>query len=380
MKISRTCLAHLAPRYVTSYVTRYVVCAATFLSLFIAQGHAQSATELPPSKQGDYIARDFRFKSGEVLPEVKLHYTTFGNPVRDASGQVTNAVLLLHGTGGSGQSLIRPIFANVLFGPGQLLDATRYYLILPDGLGHGKSSKPSDGLRTKFPQYDYEDMVVAQKRLLEEGLGVNHLRLILGTSMGCMHAWMWGEAWPDFVDALMPLACLPVELAGRNRVWRKMLINAIRDDPEWKGGDYATPPRAAVKSIANFLILVGAAPIQMQKNYSTREAADKFTDEAVARTAAGIDANDMLYAVSASRNYDPAPKLESIRAAVMHINSADDFINPPELGIAEREIKRVKRGRFVLLPASEETFGHGTHTRADIWKKYLWELLDGSKR
>lgn len=354
--------------------------AAAWVALMPVLAHAQAASELPPSKQGDYIARDFRFKSGEVLPELKLHYTTFGNPVRDAGGRVTNAVLLLHGTGGSGQSLIRPIFANVLFGPGQLLDASRYYLILPDGLGHGKSAKPSDGLRARFPQYEYEDMVVAQKRLLEEGLGVNHLRLILGTSMGCMHAWMWGEAWPDFTDALMPLACLPVELAGRNRVWRKMLINAIRDDPEWQGGDYTTPPRAAVKSIAQFLILAGAAPIQMQKSYPTREAADRFTEEAVTRTAAGIDANDMLYAVSASRNYDPSSKLESIRAAVMYINSADDFINPPELGIAEREIKRVKNGRFVLLPASEETYGHGTHTRAEVWKKYLWELLDASKR
>ena len=360
--------------------TLKIILAAALSVCIPLHGHAQPASELPPSKQGDYIARDFRFKSGEVLSEVKLHYTTFGNPVRDASGQVTNAVLLLHGTGGSGQSLIRPIFANVLFGPGQLLDASRYYLILPDGLGHGKSSKPSDGLRAKFPQYDYDDMVTAQKRLLEEGLSVNHLRLILGTSMGCMHAWMWGEAWPDFVDALMPLACLPVELAGRNRVWRKMLINSIRDDPEWKGGDYIAQPRAAVKAIAQSLILVGAAPIQAQKSYPTREDADKFTDESIARIAAGIDANDMLYAVSASRNYNPAPKLETIRATVMHINSADDFINPPELGIAEREIKRVKKGRFVLLPASEETFGHGTHTRADVWKKYLWELLDGSRR
>lgn len=348
--------------------------------LLSLSAYAQPVTELPPSKQGDYIARDFRFKSGEMLPEVKLHYTTFGSPVRDTKGQVTNAVLLLHGTGGSGQSLLRPIFANVLFGPGQLLDASRYYIILPDGLGHGHSSKPSDGLRMKFPQYDYEDMVVAQKRLLEEGLGVNHLRLILGTSMGCMHAWMWGEAWPDFADALMPLACLPVELAGRNRVWRKMLINAIRDDPDWKGGEYTTQPRAAVKSVAGLLVLVGAAPLQAQKSYPTRAAADRFTDEAVERTAAGIDVNDMLYAVSASRNYDPSPKLESIRVPVMHINSADDFINPPELGIAEREIKRVKKGRFVLLPASEETYGHGTHTRAEVWKKYLWELLDSSRR
>ena len=361
-------------------VTLRVKFATWLFALLPVLGYAQAVAELPPSAQGDYIARDFRFKSGEMLAEVKLHYTTFGQPIRDTQGRVTNAVLLLHGTGGSGQSLMRPIFANVLFGPGQLLDASRYYLILPDGLGHGQSSKPSDGLRTRFPQYDYEDMVIAQKRLLEQGLGVNHLRLILGTSMGCMHAWMWGEAWPDFTDALMPLACLPVELAGRNRAWRKMLINSIRDDPEWKGGNYTTPPRAAVNSIAHFLILAGAAPIQMQKGYPTRDAADRFVDESVARIAAGIDANDMLYAVSASRNYNPSPKLESIRAAVVHINFADDFINPPELGIAEREIKRVPNGRFVLLPATEETYGHGTHTRADVWKKYLWELLDETRR
>lgn len=354
--------------------------ALTVLAGSALQSHAQTATELPPSRQGDFVARDFRFKSGESLAEVKLHYTTFGTPRRDAGGRVTNAVLLLHGTGGSGESLIRPIFANVLFGPGQLLDASRYYLILPDGLGHGKSSKPSDGLRAKFPQYDYEDMVVAQKRLLEEGLGVNHLRLILGTSMGCMHAWMWGENWPDFMDAMMPLACLPAELAGRNRAWRKMLINSIRDDPEWKGGDYVSQPRAASKSIAHFLILAGAAPIQMQKAYPSRDAVDRYVDETVAKTASAIDVNDMLYAIGASRNYNPSARLDSIRVPVMYINSADDFINPPELAIAEREIKRVKNGRFVLLPASEETYGHGTHTRAEVWKKYLWELLESSSR
>ncbi|MEP7155960.1 MAG: alpha/beta fold hydrolase [Betaproteobacteria bacterium] len=354
--------------------------AALAFAALCTSAFAQPVAELPPSKEGDYIARDFKFKSGEVMPELKIHYTTFGQPVRDASGRVTNAVLMLHGTGGSGSSLIRPIFANVLFGPGQLLDASRYYLILPDGLGHGKSSKPSDGLRMKFPQYDYDDMVLAQKRLLEEGLGVNHLRLILGTSMGCMHAWVWGETSPGYADALMPLACQPVALAGRNRMWRKMLINAIRDDPEWKGGNYTTQPAAGVKAAAQFLVLAGAAPLQAQKSYPTREGADKFTDVAVARAASGIDANDLLYAVSASRNYDPSAKLESIIVPVMYINSADDFINPPELGIAEREIKRVKKGRFVLLPATEETYGHGTHTRAEVWKKYLWELLDSSRK
>lgn len=350
------------------------------LALVAGTGNAQTATELPASREGNFIARDFRFKSGEVLPELKLHYTTYGKPVRDAKGRVTNAVLLLHGTGGAGSSLIRPIFANELFGPGQLLDASKYYLILPDNLGHGKSSKPSDGLHARFPSYDYDDMVLAQKRLLEEGLGVNHLRLILGTSMGCMHARMWGETWPNFMDALMPLACLPVELAERNRLWRRMLINAIRNDPEWKGGEYTTQPRAALQTTTHFLIIAASAPIQMQKSFPTREAADHYTDEAVTRMAAGIDANDLLYAVDASRNYNPAPKLETITVPVMYINFADDFINPPELGIAQREIKRVKKGRFILIPASEETYGHGTHTRAVVWQKYLKELLAASKR
>ena len=375
MTIARRICSQLYTRLGTRIATITLAVAA----FAVGSAMAQTASQLPASSEGDFIARDFRFKSGEILPAVKLHYTTFGSPVRDSTGRVTNAVLLLHGTGGSGSSLIRPIFANELFGAGQLLDATKYFIVLPDNLGHGKSSKPSDGMRAKFPQYDYDDMVLAQKRLLEEGLGINHLRLILGTSMGCMHAWMWGESFPTFMDALMPLACQPVELAGRNRVWRRMLINAIRNDPEWKGGEYTSQPRAGLQAAAHFLILAGSAPIQMQKSFPTREAADKYTDEAVARTAAGLDANDLLYAVDASRNYNPAPKLETIRVPVMFINSADDFINPPELAIAQREIKRVKQGKFVLIAASEESYGHGTHTRAVVWKQYLKEVLDASK-
>ncbi len=336
--------------------------------------------EQPVAQEADFVLRDFKFKSGEVMPSLNIHYTSLGKPVRDANGRVTNAVLLLHGTGGSGKSLMRPIFTDVLFGRGQPLDAERYYIVLPDGIGHGKSSKPSDGLRAKFPQYDYDDMVLAQKRLLEEGLGVNHLRLILGTSMGCMHAFVWGESSPEFSDALMPLACLPVPIAGRNRIWRKMLIDAIRNDPEWLGGDYVKQPRMGLTVAADMLILAGGAPIQMQKNYPTRDASDAFVSEAVARNMADIDANDLMYAVSASRNYDPSAKLESIRVPVMYINSADDFINPPELGIAEREVKRIKLGRFVLLPATEQTFGHGTHTRAAVWQDHLKELLEKSAR
>ena len=346
--------------------------------IFTMCGAVVANAQQPVAQEGDFILRDFKFKSGEVMQSLNIHYTSLGKPVRDANGRVTNAVLLLHGTGGSGKSLMRPIFTDVLFGPGQPLDAQRYYIVLPDGIGHGRSSKPSDGLRAKFPQYDYDDMVLAQKRLLEEGLGVNHLRLILGTSMGCMHAFVWGESSPEFMDALMPLACLPVPIAGRNRIWRKMLIEAIRNDPEWLGGNYAKQPHMGLTLAADMLILAGGAPIQMQKSYPTRAASDKFVEEAVARNMADIDANDLLYAVSASRNYDPSAKLESIRVPVMYINSADDFINPPELGIAEREVARIKQGRFVLLLASEQTFGHGTHTRAAVWQEYLKELLEKS--
>jgi homoserine O-acetyltransferase len=299
-----------------------------------------------------------------------------GTPARDAAGYVTNAVMILHGTGGSGAQFLQPQFAGELFGPGQLLDTAKYYIILPDGIGHGKSSKPSDGPHAKFPQYDYDDMVAAQHALLQH-LGVEHLRLILGTSMGCMHSFVWGETYPDFMDALMPLACLPVPIAGRNRVWRKMVMDAIRDDPEWKGGEYGAEPRQALRTALDLLLIAGSAPLPMQKSDPTRDAADKFLDEYFATRMAGLDANDLLYAVNASRNYDPSSKLETIRARMMWINSGDDFINPPELGIAEREVKRIKNARFVLIPASEQTHGHGTHTWAALWKEHLAELLAG---
>src|SRR5215475_6493221 len=326
----------------------------------------KESTKIPAPHEGDYIARDFHFRSGETLPELRLHYLTFGKPVRDANGEVTNAVLLLHGTGGSGRQFLQPQFADVLFGPGQLLDINRYFIILDDGIGHGKSSKPSDGMHAKFPQYDYDDMVAAQHEMLEKGLGINHLRLILGTSMGCMHSWVWGETYPDFMDALMPLACLPVPLAGRNRLWRKMVIEGIRQDPDWKDGDYTTEPRAALQISADFLLIAGSAPLPMQKSLPTRDAVDKYLDDSARRIMATLDANDLLFAVSSSRNYDPSPKLETIQAPVMFVNSADDFINPPELGIAEKEIKRVKHGKFMLIPASEQTHGHGTHTWANL--------------
>lgn len=330
-------------------------------------------------QEGDYISHDFHFHSGEVLPELRLHYMTFGKPARDASGRVTNAVLILHGTGGSGRQFLQPQFADVLFGPGQLLDVNRYFIVLPDNVGHGKSSKPGDGLHAHFPQYDYDDMVKAQHELLEKGLGVSHLRLIMGTSMGCMHSWVWGETYPDFMDALMPLACLPVQIAGRNRIWRKMVIDGIRQDPDWKNGDYTTEPRAALQIGTDFLLIAGSTPLPMQNSLPTRDAADKYLEDYVKRAELTLDANDLLYAVSSSGNYDPSPQLDKITAPVMHINSGDDFINPPQLGIAEREIKRVKRGRFVLIPASAETHGHGTHTWAVFWQQYLRDLLQESQ-
>ena len=343
-----------------------------------AQNAAEKATNWPAPHEGDFVIQNFRFASGEAIPDVRMHYTTLGTPAKDAAGHTTNAVLILHGTGGSGRQFLRPMFAGELFGAGQLLDASKYYIILPDNVGHGKSSKPSDGMHARFPQYDYADMVLLQHELVGKGLGVDHLRLVIGTSMGCMHSWMWGEAYPDEMDALMPLACLPVQIAGRNRVWRKMVIDGIRQDPEWKNGDYTNEPRAALQISADFLLIAGSAPLQMQTDLPTRDAADKYLEESAKRLTSDLDANDFLYAVSASRDYDPSAKLALIQAPVMFVNSADDFINPPELGIAEREIKKVTNGKFVLIPASEKTHGHGTHTLATAWEQYLKELLEQS--
>ncbi len=339
-------------------------------------GTAQAAESVTAgAKEGDYVARDFVFRSGEKMAELKLHYTTLGTPQRDAQGRVTNAVMILHGTGGDGHQFYRPQFADVLFSKGGLLDPAKYFIILPDGIGHGKSSKPSDGLHAKFPHYDYDDMVAAQYALLTKGLNVDHLRLIMGTSMGCMHAFVWGETYPDFMDAMMPLACLPVEIAGRNRIWRKMTMDAITSDPDWKGGEYETQPIRALRTVTSLLIVAGSAPLLWQKTYPTREAADKYIEQTMADRIKDADANDVLYQVGASRTYNPSPKLEAIKARVTWINSADDFINPPELGIAEREAKRLQHGKFVMIPASEETHGHGTHTWAALWKDHLAALL-----
>jgi homoserine O-acetyltransferase len=340
---------------------------------------ADAANLALKSTEGDYVVANFRFASGETLPELRLHYTTLGKPHRDAQGRVNNAVLVLHGTGGSGRSFLVERFAGVLFGKGQLLDSSRFYIILPDGIGHGGSSKPSDGLHAHFPQYDYDDMVAAQQALLTQGLQVDHLRLVIGTSMGCMHTWMWGERYPDFADALMPLACLPVQIAGRNRLWRDLLMDAIRSDREWMQGEYRSEPMGALHAAAGMLLIAGSSPIQMQLALPTRDAADQFLQKYMQRELDDLDANDLLYQVDASRNYDPSAGLDKIGVPVMWINSADDFVNPPELGIAEREIKRLKNGRFVLLPASNQTHGHGTHTWAAAWQQYLKELLASSE-
>jgi len=352
---------------------------ATFAAtLLMAMPSAAQQTPGPATSEGDFVVHNFQFRSGESLPELRLHYTTLGKPIRDAHGRTTNAVLILHGTGGTGHQFLQPQFAGVLFGPGQLLDATRYYIILPDGIGHGRSSKPSDGLHAHFPQYDYDDMVTAHYRLISEGLGVSHLRLVMGTSMGCMHSFVWGETYPDFMDALMPLACVPVQIAGRNRIWRKMIMDAIRDDPEWKGGEYKEEPKQALRTALDFLLMAGSAPIPMQKTLPTRDDADKYLDDFFRARLSSLDANDLLYQVNASRDYDPSQQLGKIKAPMMFVNSGDDFINPPELGIAQQEIKKVKNGKFVLIPASEFTHGHSTHTWAEFWKQYMAELLEES--
>jgi homoserine O-acetyltransferase len=357
----------------------YAVALAGMALCGSAQAAAPAAPPKPAVQEGDFVVHDFKFRSGESLPEVRLHYRTLGQPRRDAKGRVVNAVLIMHGTGGDGAQFLRPQFSEVLFAPGGLLDPARYYIILPDDIGHGKSSKPSDGLRAHFPHYDYDDMVEGEYQLVTKGLGVEHLRLVMGTSMGCMHSFVWGETHPDAMDALMPLACLPDEIAGRNRVWRKMVVQAITMDPAWKGGDYAEEPKVGLRNAEDLLSLASSAPLLWQTLYPNRQAADRYVTDSVEASAAGLDANDLLYQVESSRNYDPSPKLETITAPVMWINSADDYINPPELGIAEREAKRLKHGRFVLIPIGPNTHGHSTHTWAVVWKQYLEALLKQSE-
>jgi homoserine O-acetyltransferase len=353
--------------------------AAVWLTALLLSAARAWAADYPAPVEGDYLIHDFRFGSGETLPELRIHYRTLGTPHRDARGVVRNAVLITHGTGGSGVQFMRPEFAGELFGPGQLLDATRYFIVLPDGIGHGKSSKPSDGLRAHFPHYGYTDMVEAQYRLLTQGLKVNHARLVMGTSMGGMQAWLWGEQHPEFMDALMPLASLPTQISGRNRVWRHTAIEAIRNDPAWAGGDYQSEPPSLRTAIA-MVWLVGSNPVLRQKEAPTLADADRVIDAYVAAAWKDTDANDVLYQLAASSDYDPGPKLEKIEAPLTAVNSADDLVNPPELQILEHEITRVPHGRAVVIPYSERTRGHGSHTVAALWKDELGKLLESPER
>jgi homoserine O-acetyltransferase/O-succinyltransferase len=350
----------------------------TLLGLALACAAAQAAN-YPAPTEGDFVIRDFHFASGESLPQLRIHYRTFGRPRTDARGVVRNAVLIMHGTGGSGASLVRDEFAGELFGSGQPLDAARYFIVLPDGIGHGKSSKPSDGLHAHFPHYAYNDMVQAQYLLLTDGLKVNHARLVMGTSMGGMQTWMWGEQHPQFMDALMPLASVPTQISGRNRVWRKTIIDAITHDPDWNGGEYQTEPPSLRTALA-MIWLVGSNPVLRYQEAPTLAKADEVIDAAVARGVKSEDANDLLYALAASRDYDPELGLAKIEAPLLAVNSADDLVNPPELGILEREIKRVPQGRAIVIPFSERTHGHGSHTYALLWKQYLEELLKSPER
>ena len=342
------------------------------LSVFVAS--AALDADYPAPAEGDFTLRDFKFQSGETLPELRIHYRTLGKPEKDAEGKTTNAILIMHGTTGSGAQFIRPEFAGELFGKDQPLDATKFFIVLPDGIGHGKSSKPSDGMHAKFPHYGYLDMIEAQYRLLTQGLDVNHTRLVMGTSMGGMHTWLWGELHPDFMDALIPLASLPTQISGRNRAWRRLVIDAIRNDPAWNGGEYKTQP-PSMRTAAEMLWFMSSNPVLRQKDAPSLAKTDEVLDKFVEQIVKTDDANDVLYALDASHDYDPGPNLEKIRAPLLAINSADDLINPPELGILEREIKRVPHGRYILIPTSEDTRGHGTHSRAAVWKNYLIELL-----
>ena len=332
-----------------------------------------------PTREGEHVINDFRFKTGEVMPALRMRYTTLGTPKRDAAGRINNAVMVLHGTGGTGRQFLSPQFADVLYGPGHPLDIRRYYVILPDNIGHGGSSKPSDGLKMKFPAYDYDDMVAAQHRLLTDGLGVRGLRLLMGTSMGCMHAFVWGETHPGFARALMPLACQPVEIAGLNRMWRQLVVDGIRGDPAWRGGDYATQPIQGLRTAASLLTIAGGAPLHLQATYPTNKAASAYVSDRVAADIATRDANDLIYQIEASRTYDPWPKLERITAPMTWINSADDFINPRGLDVPARAVGRMRDARFRLIPETQSTRGHGTHTWAVNYVDDLRALLARSE-
>ncbi len=350
---------------------KFILASLAALTALSTPANAQTAD----GKEADAIFKDFVFASGEKLPELKIHYTTLGTPVRGKDGSVTNAVMILHGTGGTGKQFFQQQFANELFGPGQVLDTSKYFVILPDNIGHGGSSKPSDGLKMAFPKYDYDDMVIAQYRLVTEKLGVKKLKLILGTSMGCMHGFVWGTKRPEAVEKLAPFACLPVEIAGQNRMWRKLSIDAIKADPIWNNGNYTSPPLSGLRTAASLTMIAGANPLAMQAQYPTRQLAEEYTDEAFARIITRNDANDIIYQLDSSRNYNPWPLLEKMTVPTLWVNSSDDFINPSGYGIIEQAIPRLPDTRFMLIQASPETKGHGTHTWAKFWKEALAELM-----
>jgi homoserine O-acetyltransferase/O-succinyltransferase len=330
------------------------------------------AAEYPAPTEGTWVVRDFRFHTGEMLPELRLHYETVGAP--------TGApVLILHGTNQSSANMLTHAFAGELFGPGQPLDASRYYIILPDAIGTGKSSKPSDGLRASFPKYNYDDMVEAQYRLVSEHLGVRHMRLVLGNSMGGMHTWIWAQKYPAFMDVAVPMASVPTEMAGRNWMMRRLIIDAIHSDPEWMNGNYTTQPRSLQFASVFYGIATSGGNQALYKAAPTREKADELLNQRLSAPFRG-DANNYLYQWEASLDYNASPGLERIQAALLAINSADDESNPPELGLLDREITRVKNGRVLLIPGSDETAGHGTTARARFWKKELGELLQSAPR
>lgn len=337
----------------------------------LATGGA-SAADYPAPKHGEWVVKDFRFHTGQTLPELKLAYSTVGEPTGEP-------VLVLHGTNGSAESMLTPGFAGTLFGPGQPLDARKHFIILPDAIGTGKSSKPSDGLRTNFPRYNYDDMVDAQYRLVREHLAVRHLRLVLGNSMGGMQTWIWAQKYPDFMDIAVPMASLPTEMSGRNWMMRRLIIDSIRNDPEWMNGNYTKQPRSLQFATVFFQIGTNGGNQGLYKLALTREKADALLNKRLSAPFRG-DANDHLYQWESSRDYNPSLGLERIQATLLAINSADDERNPPELGVLDREIKRVKNGRVLLIASSEETFGHGTTGRAKFWKKELAELLQSAPR
>ena len=356
---------------------------APFLAFLLTVGSmtcAAADSDIAKPVEENFILKDFHFATGEQLPALRMHYATLGTPIRNKAGEITNAVLILHSTANSHQQFLTDRFAGALFGPGQPLDIHRYYIVLPDSIGHGASSKPSDGLHAKFPKYDYDDMVTAQHDLLQQALGINHLRLVLGTSMGCMHSWVWAVKYAQFLDAVVPLACLPAPVAGRNRMWRDIITDAIRQDPAWQNGEYKNQPADSLKTSVGIMLIAGAGALELQTLAPTSDSADKYLDQYIEHRAATLDANDLLYAISSSKNYDPSKQLGNITASVLFVNYADDFINPPELGIAEQAIKQVNHGKFLLVPISADTHGHLTHSYAHFYSEQLATLLAATAR